>query len=47
MTWTYLGIMAHKGWGGALLVNYAGGYTRALVDYRHSEPVRIVEIFEP
>lgn len=46
MNYTYLGIMARKDWGGCLLVNLPGGYTVALIDYRHTEPVRIVEIFD-
>ncbi len=44
MNWTYVGILLHKAYGAALLVNLPGGFTRALVVYDHKRPVRIVEI---
>jgi len=44
MNWTYVGILIHRAWGAALLVNFPGGYTKALVAYDRKTPVRIREI---
>jgi len=44
MNWTYVGIMFHRAYGAALLVNFPGGYTKALVAYDFNNPVRIREI---
>jgi len=42
MNYTYVGIQTFPKWAAALLVNFPGGFTRALVWYHDKTPVRIV-----
>ncbi len=44
ISYTYVGILFHRTYGAAFLVNYPGGFTKALVVYDLKNPVRILEI---
>ena len=39
---TFCGILVHRAYGAAFLVNLKGGFTRVLFSYKHSNPVRIL-----